>query len=236
MKRPFDIVFEDQLLIVVNKAPGVLVVPGRNNDVSPVLTHLLTRHTPVVLPVHRIDQWTSGLVVLAKDIDTQRLLSEHWATQVEKRYEAICLGAPKDEQGIIDDPILVNSGSGKVKIHATGKASKTVYKVISRFRGFSHIKFELQTGRTHQIRVHCSHHGFPIAGDGLYGPGTSLDISDIKPGLKPSGRALLNRPALHASELVIGMEGFEIHRKFNCAPPKDMKAVLNQLTKWRTTR
>lgn len=178
---PLDIVYEDEHLLVVNKPKGMVVHPAAGNYngtlVNALLYHCgdsLSGINGVIRPgiVHRIDKDTSGLLIVAKTDTAHRGLAEqikdHSFTRV---YKTVVVGNIKDDSGTIDAPIGRHPKDRK-KQAVTDKNSKnavTHFEVIERFNGFTYLKVKLETGRTHQIRVHMSYRGTPVAGDIVYG-------------------------------------------------------------------
>ena len=179
---PLDIVYEDCDLIVVNKPKGMVVHPAPGNY-SGTLVNALLHHCKgrlsgingVLRPgiVHRIDKNTSGLLVVAKnDISHNSLAEQLKEHSIKREYRAVAYGRFKELQGRVDLPIGRDQTDRK-KMTVTHKNSKnavTNYFVLEELNGFSYIKCVLETGRTHQIRVHMSHLGHPLAGDEVYGP------------------------------------------------------------------
>ncbi len=178
---PLDIVYEDDYLLVVNKPKGMVVHPAAGNYdgtlVNALLYHCgdsLSGINGVLRPgiVHRIDKDTSGLLIVAKN----DFAHAHLAKQIKdhsftREYEAVVFGNIKDDEGTVDAPIGRNPNDRK-KMCVTTKNSKnavTHYSVIRRYKGYTHIKCILETGRTHQIRVHMAYLGHPVAGDTVYG-------------------------------------------------------------------
>lgn len=179
---PLDIVYEDDDLLVVNKPKGMVVHPAAGNYdgtlVNALLFHCkgsLSGINGVIRPgiVHRIDKNTSGLLIVAKNDKAHQGLAEQIkAHSFLREYEAVVYGNIKDDNGTIDLPIGRHKIDRK-KMCVTDENSRnavTHYEVINRFDGFTHIRCRLETGRTHQIRVHMSYIGHPIAGDDVYGP------------------------------------------------------------------
>lgn len=179
---PLDIVYEDEDLLVVNKPKGMVVHPAAGNFegtlVNALMYHCkesLSGINGVMRPgiVHRIDKNTSGLLIVAKNDFSHNILAkqikEHSFT---REYEAVVYGNLKSDTGIIDAPI----GRHPVKrkqmavVKSGGRNAVTEYTVLERFGNFTHIRLKLQTGRTHQIRVHMASIGHPVAGDDVYGP------------------------------------------------------------------
>lgn len=179
---PLNIIYEDDDLLVVNKPKGMVVHPAVGNFTG-TLVNALLYHCGDTLSgingeirpgiVHRIDKDTSGLLIVAKnDYAHNKLALQIKEHSFNREYEAVVYGNIKNQEGIIDAPIGRNPANRK-KMAVTSKASKnaiTHYKVLNRYNGFTHIKLKLETGRTHQIRVHMAYIGHPVAGDILYGP------------------------------------------------------------------
>lgn len=179
---PLDIVYEDDDLLVVNKPKGMVVHPAPGNSDSTLVNALLyhckgslSGINGVIRPgiVHRIDKDTSGLLIVAKNDSAHVSLAEQIKEHsFDRAYEAIVYGNIKDDEGTVDAPIGRHPVMRK-KMAVTMKNSKnavTHYKVIERFGKFTHVRLNLETGRTHQIRVHMAYIGHPVAGDPLYGP------------------------------------------------------------------
>lgn len=178
---PLDIVYEDNDLLVVNKSKGMVVHPAPGNY-SGTLVNALMYHcgnslssiNGVIRPgiVHRIDKDTSGLLIVAKnDIAHQHLANQIKEHSFTRKYQAVAYGNFKEDNGTINAPIGRHPTERK-KMAITYKNSKpaiTHYKVLERYEGFTHIELTLETGRTHQIRVHMSSIGHSIAGDEVYG-------------------------------------------------------------------
>ena len=179
---PLDIRYEDSDLLVVNKPKGMVVHPAAGNFdgtlVNALLYHCkgsLSGIGGVVRPgiVHRIDKDTSGLLIVAKnDMAHVSLAEQIKAHSFTRQYQSVVYGHFKADEGTVDAPIGRHPTDRK-KMTVTTKNSKnavTHYKVIEEFKDFTHLALKLETGRTHQIRVHMSYIGHPVAGDGVYGP------------------------------------------------------------------
>lgn len=177
---PLDVVYEDNCMLVVNKPKGMVVHPAAGNAdgtlVNALLSHCkgsLSGIGGVLRPgiVHRIDKDTGGLLLVAKNDFAHRSLSEQIKEHTAHRiYEAVVIGTPKNEEGTVDAPIGRHPvHRKKMAVISDGKPAVTHYKVIERFNGYSLVRFKLETGRTHQIRVHMAHIGHPILGDEVYG-------------------------------------------------------------------
>lgn len=198
---PLDIVYEDGDLLVVNKPRGMVVHPAPGNYdgtlVNALMYHCkdnLSGINGVIRPgiVHRIDKDTSGLLIVAKnDFAHEKLALQIKEHSFKRQYMAVVHGSFKDESGVVDAPIG-RSPNDRKKMCVTQKNSRNAlsrYEVVERFDGFTLLRVTLETGRTHQIRVHMSYIGHPVAGDPVYGP---------KSGIKK-----LNGQCLHA-----GLIGF----------------------------
>ena len=190
---PLDIVYEDEDLIVLNKAAGVSVHPGPGHfedTLGNFLVHYYenSEQEADFHPVHRLDRGTSGLLVSAKHPHAQELLKRQLHTEHFRRvYLAVCEGVPEPMHGVIDAPLGPKPGSlMEQMVRPDGKPARTRYGVLRRWGGRSLVHLELETGRTHQIRVHMAHIGHPLTGDFLYGT---------------EDRALISRPALHSGYL-----------------------------------
>ena len=178
---PLDIVYEDSSLLVVNKPKGMVVHPAAGNPdgtlVNALLYHCAGRLSGIngeVRPgiVHRIDKDTSGLLVAAKNDFAHLALSAQLADHTMARtYEAVVCGSLREDAGTVDAPIGRHPTDRK-RMAVTQKNARravTHWSVIARYNGYTHIRCELETGRTHQIRVHMAHIGHPLLGDLVYG-------------------------------------------------------------------
>lgn len=175
--HPLDIIFEDAFLLVVNKPSGMVVHPAAGHH-SDTLVNYLAHHTDLssqdsIRPgiVHRIDKDTSGLLVVAKDNDTHEKLAQQFERHsIQRIYQAIIWGTPKTGKGTIDQPIGRHpTNRKKFSVKASGKNAVTHWKILKRFTHLSLIECQLETGRTHQIRVHLNSIGHSVLGDPVYG-------------------------------------------------------------------
>lgn len=181
---PLDIVYEDEDVIVVNKPQGMVVHPAAGHP-SHTLVNALLYHTRDLADspegfrpgiVHRIDKDTSGLLMVAKNATARESLEKQLAAKSNKRqYLAIVHGNFAEEEGTIDAPIGRNPKDRKqMAVVEKGKSAVTHFKVLEQYQGYSLVECQLETGRTHQIRVHMAYIGHPLAGDPLYGPRKTL--------------------------------------------------------------
>jgi 23S rRNA pseudouridine1911/1915/1917 synthase len=202
---PLEIVFEDASVIVINKPAGVVVHPGAGN-IDGTLSNALLHHAPELesVPragvVHRIDKDTSGLLVIARTLKAQKSLVEQLqARAFEREYEALTQGV-MTAGGTVDAPIGRHPVNRlRQAVVPNGKEAITHYRVVEKFRTHTHIRVKLETGRTHQIRVHMAYIHYPLVGDPLYG-GRLRIPAGATPELEAALRAF-KRQALHAGRL-----------------------------------
>ena len=223
---PLDVVYEDADIVVVNKPRGMVVHPAPGNW-SGTLVNALMYHCGDSLSgingeirpgiVHRIDKDTSGLLVVAKNDAAHRSLAEQIAVHSALRqYYAVVIGCPKEDSGTISAPIARHrTDRKKMAVDPNGREAVTHYAVLERYRGFTYLTFRLETGRTHQIRVHMKHIGHPIIGDPLYGPKTDS--------WKLGGQCL------HAGKLTLTHPSTGERMTFTAPLPDYFEAVLNRL-------
>jgi 23S rRNA pseudouridine1911/1915/1917 synthase len=225
-RMALDIVFEDADLIVVNKPVGLVVHPGAGNPDRTLLNGLLA-HAPVLRKVpragivHRLDKDTSGLLVVAKNLTAQTRLAEQLAARSVKRtYLAVVHGIPS-ASGMIDAPIGRDSRARtRMAVTAGGREARTNFEVLERFDKAALLECRLDTGRTHQIRVHLQHIKCPIVGDTFYRRGAR------------SGPAF-PRQALHATALELVHPRSGKPMRWSVPLPADMKKLLATLRRGR---
>lgn len=227
---PFEIIHEDDHLLIVNKAAGMIVHPTHGhymNTLANGIVHYWLERGELhrFRPIHRLDQDTSGVLAIAKNPYVHQQISEQMkAKRVHKEYIAVVSGSLADERGTIHAPIDRSSADPHIRVViADGYPATTHYEVVSRLPGATLVRIWLETGRTHQIRVHMQYLGHPLIGDKLYGdqPGCLLP-EDIHP---PS----MGRQALHA--LCLGFThpatGQEV--RYTAALPADMQQLITEL-------
>ena len=231
-----NILFENEKFIAINKPSGLLSIPDREQTEKSLKEYLLEKYNSIFI-VHRLDKDTSGLILFAKNEITHKYLCKIFEERaVEKFYLGLVIGNPQDKTGIIDLPIAEhNITKGLMAVHRSGKESQTGYEVLDANAYFSLVSFQLFTGRTHQIRVHCKEIGHPLACDNLYGDGKPIFLSAVKKNYKLSKkeeeeRALVNRLALHSYKLNFTDEDGNALQL--CADaPKEFSVLMKQLQK-----
>jgi 23S rRNA pseudouridine1911/1915/1917 synthase len=234
MKLP-EILLENDEMIALNKPAGLLSVPDRTQSV-PSLKDLLIEKYGEIFTVHRLDRETSGVIVYAKTAVAHQYLSVIFQErQVEKIYYGIVWGNPAAPSGVIDLPMFEHPGkNGTMVVNRKGKPASTGYEVLENFGKYSFMKFDLFTGRTHQIRLHMKETGHPILCDPLYGDGKPFLVSSLKKNYNHSGfedeKPILSRLALHSAKLSFkNQEGVSF--TLEAEMPKDMRALLSQMRK-----
>lgn len=232
---PLDIIFEDEHFLVVNKAVGMVVHPApghpRGTLVNAVLYHVKELETqpddlrPGI--VHRLDRDTSGVIVVAKTPNCHEGLSDLFkAREVKKTYQCVTRGTPKPAKDIIDTwygrhPMDRKRFSSKVH---RGKRAVTHYEVLENYRCAAFVQIELQTGRTHQIRVHLTDKGHPLVGDDTYGRNKPVYHPDTSQPL-----IVFERPALHACKLAFEHPITKEAVVFEAPLPPDFEHLLHTL-------
>ncbi|HBP40682.1 MAG: 23S rRNA pseudouridine(1911/1915/1917) synthase RluD [Vreelandella alkaliphila] len=230
---PLDIVYEDDAVMVINKAAGMVVHPAAGNPDGTLLNALLHHHpalaeVPRAGIVHRLDKDTTGLMMVAKTLPAQTTLVEQLqARSVSRQYDAVVIGKPVSGS-TIDAPIGRHPKDRKRQaVTASGKPAVTHFRVVERFRAHTHVRCQLETGRTHQIRVHMAHARYPLIGDPLYSGRAKLPPGAAAP-LKEILREF-PRQALHARKLsfVHPVSGETL--TFHADLPDDLLMLLDYL-------
>lgn len=246
---PLEVLFEDNDLIVINKQANILVHPARSHKSGTIINalawhfqhntsgELSTVGKEFARPgvVHRLDRHTTGVMVAAKsDTAHWRLGKQFENRTTDKRYLALVHGRMEPLADVIDLPLgqhLTHKEKYSVRWDALGKPSVTIYRVREIYEGFTLVELELKTGRTHQIRVHLSHIGYPIVGDDMYG-GKPLRMGDVGgAGWKSSDadRALISRQALHAAMLKFTHPITSQPMRFEAPLPRDLRETIETL-------
>ena len=263
-KRPVDpgveipVLHEDDDVLVVDKPHNLAVEPERwmreLGSLAGALLQIVEEREEAddgglsFRPrlVHRIDKDTTGAVVVAKNLEAARALRQAFeAGTIKKSYLALVEGEPYLNDGetmLIEHPIgPVLRKSGRMQVANDGKPSKTRVGIAERFDGYTLLRCEPITGRTHQIRVHLSHDGFPLVVDRFYGRRSEFKLSEFKASYRPKRglpeRPLIDRLTLHAHEVVLPPLGARTEPLEIVAPvPRDLERVLKQLRKVRPSR
>lgn len=237
---PIDVVFEDEHLIIVNKPAGMVVHPAAGNPdgtlVNALLHHCrgqLSGIGGVARPgiVHRIDKDTSGLLVVAKSDAAHEGLAAQFADHsIHRRYLAICGGHPSPAAGTIAGKIGRSEANRKKmavleKNSSRGKHAVTHYKLLQRFESAALVECRLETGRTHQVRVHCASIGHALLGDPLYGR-TPKPLKSLLSSLN------FERQALHAAELGFLHPISKENLRFEAELPSDMRELIDELVRF----
>ncbi|HWR12051.1 MAG TPA: RluA family pseudouridine synthase [Rectinemataceae bacterium] len=231
------ILYSDESIVVINKPSGLLSIPDRYDPDAPVALSYLEKDFGHLLVVHRIDKDTSGVLLYARDAESHRILNSQFLSRtVEKSYLAIVRGRTEKDEWDCDDPLLADAD----RLHRTladsrrGKAAYSHFTTLERFRDFSLVQVRPETGRTHQVRVHCAATGYPIVSDPLYGDGKPVLLSQIKRKWKGDlfeERPLLERTGLHAERLAFTHPLTRKKIDMSAPLPKDMSALIAQLKK-----
>lgn len=229
-------IFENDSFIAINKPAGLLSIPDRMQS-EPSLKDMLLEKYGNIFTVHRLDKDTSGIILFAKTEAAHKYLSQLFEERkIEKYYQGLVIGSPAQKKGTMDAPISEHpTHKGLMVVHRKGKPSITDYEVLEDLKHFSLVQFQLHTGRTHQIRVHCKNMGHPLACDELYGDGKPILLSSLKKKFKLSRhdeeeRPMLNRLALHSYRLKFtdtDAKTIDLVAEL----PKDIRALLQQLRK-----
>lgn len=228
-----NVVYEDEDILIVNKPVGLVVHPGAGNQSGTLLNALLFHYPDIsVVPragiVHRLDKDTSGLMVVAKNIAAHtQLVTQLQAREISREYDAVAIGSMVGG-GTVDKPIGRHSTKRiAMDVKVTGKEAVTHYRIAERFREHTHLRLKLETGRTHQIRVHMSHIKHSLVGDQLYGMGLKLPkgaTEELVTQLQG-----FRRQALHAIKLGLYHPLTGDWMSWQAPLPQDMKDLIAAL-------
>ena len=227
---PLEIVFKDRALFVINKPPGLVVHPGAGNSRHTLQNALLALDPKLaVVPraglVHRLDKDTSGLLVVARTPEVHTTLVAALAErEIERHYIALCSGVMTGG-GTVDEPIgRHRSQRTKMAVRSDGRPSVTHYRLMKRFRAHTLLHVQLESGRTHQIRVHFAHIGYPVVGDPVYG-GRRRFPAAASPALIAELEAF-TRQALHAARLKLAHPTTGKEVEWEAPLPTDMAHLI----------
>ncbi len=225
---PLEILFEDRDLVVVDKPSGLVVHPGAGHRTGTLAHRLLSRYPEMVAVggpgrpgiVHRLDQGTSGVMVVARSPEAYQHLSKAFAERrVKKIYLAVVYGLPRETEGVIEKPIGRHPQRRKeMAVVSSGRPALTRYRVLDAAQGLALLEVDLGTGRTHQIRVHLKSLGHPLVGDPTYGE----NRFKAQPRVRQRRLREFGRPALHAWKLEIPHPKSGEISRFSTPPPEDL--------------
>ncbi len=238
---PIDIIFEDDDIIVINKQAGMTVHPGTGN-VDGTLANALAFYCAQLSDingsirpgiVHRLDQETSGIIIVTKTNYSHMKIAEQFSNRlVKKVYYGITWGSWKEKEGLIDQPIArKRNDPTSFIVNITGKDAQTNFKVIKESQYFSYVNYFPKTGRTHQIRVHSTFYGNPIIGDTKYGGGLSR-IKGYKPEISRKMELLfkkVQRHILHAQRISFIHPRSGLEMNFESDLPNDIQNIINEI-------
>lgn len=236
--KDIGFLYEDEHILAVNKPPRLLTLPDRFQADKPNLYQALQQRYGEIFVVHRLDRDTSGLLLFARTAAAHAALSQAFERhEVHKTYLALVLGQVQPESGTIDRAIVPHpANDGRMTTAAKGKASVSHYQVIRQYRGYSWLEVQIETGRTHQIRVHMAWLKHPLAVDPLYGGREALFLSAFKEAYRPprqhEEQPLIDRVPLHAARLRFPHPVTGVNMELEAPLPKDLRAVINQLDRW----
>ena len=230
---PLSVVFRDRALLVIDKPAGLVVHPGAGNPRHTLQNALLGLDPGLALVpraglVHRLDKDTSGLMVVARTPEAHTaLVAALAAREISRQYLAVCTGVMTGG-GTIDEPLGRHRTQRlRMAVRRDGRPAVTHYRVLKRFRAHTLVRAELESGRTHQIRVHLAYIGFPIVGDPLYGGRRRIPAA-----CSPALAAVLgafHRQALHAERLALMHPLTGRRMEWQAPPPADMQSLLAAL-------
>jgi 23S rRNA pseudouridine1911/1915/1917 synthase len=227
---PLDVLFEDKDFLVINKAAGVVVHPAAGHE-SDTLVNALLHHCAgqlsgiggVARPgiVHRLDKETSGCLVVAKNDKAHLALAEQFASRsLEKTYHALLCGVLPNDNGDIQAAIARHPTHRKrMTASEDGRDAHTTYEVVERLKHVTYVEAQIHTGRTHQIRVHFQHIGFPVVGDLVYGSRKNAALTEAT-------GCEVSRQMLHATRIVLNHPRTKKRVTFEAPIPKDFTAAL----------
>jgi 23S rRNA pseudouridine1911/1915/1917 synthase len=245
---PLDILYEDEVIAVINKPPGMVVHPGRGHWEGTLASALryhfdeLSEYGGPTRPgiVHRLDRDTSGVILIAKtDAAHKRAALQFEDREVSKEYFALTLGVPDKDRDLLDLPIgphpYQREKMAVRRDHPAARPAQSFYEVQERFNGFAAVRVTPKTGRTHQIRLHLASIDCPVLCDRLYGGRARITRGDLTRQAADDA-VLLDRQALHAARLTIRHPLTDAEMTFDAPLPADMQNTLHALREFRALR
>ncbi len=235
-----QVVYEDSSIVIVNKPAGTLSIPDRfNHQLTNIYGFLKEIYGESIYIVHRLDRDTSGILCFARTEEAHRELSRQWqARTVDKTYSVLVQGTVLNDEGRIENYLGEHPGiPGRMVVtKRDGKKSITEWRVTERFKNYTLLAADIKTGRQHQIRVHFTDLGHPLAIDPMYAKRESMFLSEIKnkkykPSAEEDETPLMSRMTLHAHQLSFLHPETQEKVHFEAPLPKDFAAILNQLRK-----
>jgi 23S rRNA pseudouridine1911/1915/1917 synthase len=245
---PLEVLYEDELMAVINKPPGMVVHPGKGNwkgTLTSALAYHFANLSTIGGPsrpgiVHRLDRDTSGVILVAKTDPAHGGLAEQFENrETKKEYFAIVGGNVDRDQELIDAPIGLHPHQREKMmirdLHESSRPAQTIYHVAERFDGFTALHCFPKTGRTHQIRVHLAHRGYPVLCDRLYGGRSQVTVGEITR-RRDDETVLLARQALHAHRITIKHPLSKKEMTFEAPIPADIAGVVEALRQYRLAK
>ncbi len=242
---PIDVIHEDEHILVINKAAGIIVHPARSHTSGTLVNALvyycdsLPDSDDKVRPgiVHRLDRDTTGVMVVVKDEASRGWIGRQFEwRRVKKSYIAVVEGEPELDSDLIELPLGRHKYTKeKMSVNLEeGRQAVSIYTVLERFDGFSHVRVEPRTGRTHQIRVHMAAIGHPVVCDAQYGRRDVLYLSELTGEPHHEGEPpIIHRQALHAHAITFNHPGTRQPATYTAPLPPDIQCLLSALRKYR---
>ena len=234
---PLDVLFEDEVLLALNKPAGLLLAPDARAKTDDNLMQRLEARYPGFHHVHHLDKQTSGIVLCAKEPAVwKRLFGWFASPKIVRRYLCLTRGVPPEQNFTLELPLAPNpQGHGRMMVAKHGRTARAAFQILEVFRNYALVEARPETGRHHQIRVLLASKGTPLLGDPYYGDGKPLLLSTLKRNFKmprEGERPLIARPALHAASLEFPHPVTEATMKIEAPLSKDFAVALKHLRKY----
>jgi 23S rRNA pseudouridine955/2504/2580 synthase/23S rRNA pseudouridine1911/1915/1917 synthase len=232
-----EILFEDEVMVAINKPSGLLTIPDRYNNLLTSAYSILKEKYGMIYIIHRLDVGTSGILLFAKTSESHSFLSDQFSNHtIRKIYTAVLNGVLRVDTQEIDIPLLNNPNrKGGVIPSSRGKDSFTILNVLDRYKFATLVEAELRTGRLHQLRAHTAAIGYPLLVDSMYGTTSDFKVSSIKRRYNlrknEEEKPIISRPTMHATRITfLHPNGTEM--TIEASFPKDFAALLQVLNKY----